>query len=251
MRAELIGFSDASPAAYGACVYGRFGMENGDIEVTLLASKSRVAPIKTEQTIPRLELLGNLVLTRLVKAVCDSLTGEIAFESIYCYTDSKICLAWISAFEKDYKVFVQNRLNEIRKGTAKWLYCPSEHNPADLLTKVRASTSEEDIKLWFDGPEFLRENKAFEELDEHQESEQSMDAAAEEEVVKTTVHACVTEVNIPQIENILNIEGYSDLLKLLRVTAYVRRFADNLRRARNNEERNTSKFLTANEFKES
>ena len=62
---QLHGFSDASERAYAAVVYIRSTYSDGQAEVRLVASKSRVTPIK-RQTIPRLELLGALILARLV-----------------------------------------------------------------------------------------------------------------------------------------------------------------------------------------
>ena len=55
---QLHAFSDASKLAYAAVVYVRTVYENGQIDVRLVASKSRVSPLKS-QSIPRLELLGN------------------------------------------------------------------------------------------------------------------------------------------------------------------------------------------------
>ena len=66
--AELHGFSDASCQNYGACVYMRSITKNGVICVNLVASKSRLAPIK-KTTIPRLELLENILLSKLKSSV--------------------------------------------------------------------------------------------------------------------------------------------------------------------------------------
>jgi hypothetical protein len=55
------GFSDASRQAYAAVVYLRSVDGEGGVKVSLVASKSRVAPTK-QQSIPRLELLGAVIL---------------------------------------------------------------------------------------------------------------------------------------------------------------------------------------------
>ena len=240
---DLIGFSDASPSAYGACVYVRIEKEDGSIDVSLVASKSRVAPIKNKQTIPRLELLGNLVLSRLITAVLKGFENLMIFNSIRCYTDSKICLAWLASYDKQYKIFVQNRVNEIRRSEAKnWLYCPSEQNPADLLTKIR-SISKENKELWFSGPNFLRDAPngilPQDECSDLPESE-------EEEIVEsvTSIASQQTEINL--IENVIDINRYSNLLKLYRVTAYVKRFINNVK----GKSINMNKYLSAKEIKD-
>ena len=69
---ELHGFSDASAQPYGAVVYLRTVYEDGGISSTITASKTRIAPVKT-QIIPRLELLAALILTRLVSTMKKSL----------------------------------------------------------------------------------------------------------------------------------------------------------------------------------
>ena len=62
---ELYGFTDAVKSGFGACVYVRSFCRSGKVNVRLLTAKSWVALLKTE-TIPRLELLGNLLLLRLI-----------------------------------------------------------------------------------------------------------------------------------------------------------------------------------------
>ena len=62
----------------------------------------------------------------------------VNFDEIYLWTDSKVTLSWIKAIDKEFKTFVGNRLREIRNNAdiENWCYCPSEFNPADLLTHV-------------------------------------------------------------------------------------------------------------------
>ena len=70
---ELHGFSDASLQACGAVIYSRSLSKSSNITTNLIASRSRVAPIKPT-AIPRLKLLGNLLLARLMKNVKKSLS---------------------------------------------------------------------------------------------------------------------------------------------------------------------------------
>ena len=59
-----------------------------------VVSKTRVAP-KVTQTIPRLELIGALLLARLMNTVTLSLREEITLQQSVCYCDSKVALYWI------------------------------------------------------------------------------------------------------------------------------------------------------------
>ena len=119
MKTEIVGFSDASPKAYGCVLYFRFTKMSGEVKMTLVTSKSRVAPIeksgKKKCTLPRCELLGNLCLGELVGSVHRALEKEMTFQEHYCFSDSQIALAWIRAPSKEFKTFVQNRVIPSRK----------------------------------------------------------------------------------------------------------------------------------------
>ena len=128
VNVQLHGFSDASERAYATVVYVRSTYNDGQFEVRLVVSKTRVAPIK-RQTIPRLELLGALILARLANKL-KSLGTEIL---IVLWTDSMTTLCWIKN-ERIWKQYVAQRVNEICHLTAKELgrHCPGEVNPADI-----------------------------------------------------------------------------------------------------------------------
>lgn len=64
-KVTIHGFCDASQKALGACLYLHSVTPNGHVQVHLLTSKSRVAPMKAT-TIPRLELSGALLLAELL-----------------------------------------------------------------------------------------------------------------------------------------------------------------------------------------
>ena len=122
---QLIGFSDAPQLAYGCCIYFKFIYSSGKVKVSFVTSKSRIVPLKKHITIPRLELLGNVPLCRLVKSVIGAVKMELEIKNVFCFTDSQVALAWIRNEDKEKKQFVQNRVNEIRRNVPpiNWCYC--------------------------------------------------------------------------------------------------------------------------------
>lgn len=85
---KLIGFCDASIRAYAAVVY----LQDQNQGCSFIPSKTRVAPAQA-QTIPRLELLGALLLSRLMLSIKESLSSIVS--ECKCFTDSSIVLHWI------------------------------------------------------------------------------------------------------------------------------------------------------------
>ena len=108
---NLVGFCDASKRAYAAVVYLKMRLAD-KCGVQFVVSRTRVAPLN-KQTIPRLELLAALLLSRLLSSVASALGPELVLGEPVCYTDSKIALFWIRRYEKEWRQFVQNRVNEI------------------------------------------------------------------------------------------------------------------------------------------
>ena len=154
---ELHGFSDASMKAYGSCVYIVYRLKTGGIVVSLVAAKTKVAPI-TGQTIPKLELSAAFILARLISNVKEAIETNIEVRDIICWSDSQIVLFWILRTEKMHKPFVQNRVAEIRETISpqQWRYCPTEENPADLASRGILGSKLKGLKLWWEGPAFLK-----------------------------------------------------------------------------------------------
>ena len=148
---ELHGFSDASNRAYAGVVYIRSLYEDGGVDVRLVTSKTRVAPLK-RQTIPCLELLGALILARLINSL-DLTEGNV--KTIY-WTDLTTALCWIRN-EKPWKQYVQHRVDEIRRLTSKndLRHCPGKQNPADLPSRGTSAKDLTNNAIWWNGPEFL------------------------------------------------------------------------------------------------
>ena len=61
---------------------------------------------------------------------------------------------WIKGINDEFKVFVENRVIEIRKNVAPklWRYCNTKENPAGLITRDGSSINN---NLWWHGPLFL------------------------------------------------------------------------------------------------
>jgi hypothetical protein len=153
-KVGLHGFSDASQIAYAAVVYWKSVYDDGHVEVRLVASKTKVAPLK-RQTIPRLELLGATLLARLINTVHNCLPTNQDIE-IYNSTDSKAVLCWITN-EKPWNQYVQHRVQEIRQLTPKasWGFCPGSQNPVDLPSRGIKACDLVRSSVWWSGPEYL------------------------------------------------------------------------------------------------
>ena len=121
---QLLGFCDASNAAYAAVVY-IVEISEDQRTPSFVVSKTRVSPLKV-QTIYCLELLLALLLARLITNVIESLTPRYKLLALMCFTDSQVTLFWIRGIDKDWKPFVQNRVGEIRRLVAvqRWSHCP-------------------------------------------------------------------------------------------------------------------------------
>ncbi|XP_024875147.1 uncharacterized protein LOC112456681 [Temnothorax curvispinosus] len=93
IRCELHGFADASTSAYAVVVYLKVETLSGRIVISLLTSKSKLAPVKPV-TVPRLELLAAVLLARLIQFVRRSIV--LKNSDCFCWIDAKIVLAWLS-----------------------------------------------------------------------------------------------------------------------------------------------------------
>ena len=90
---QLHGFCDASEKAYAAVIYLRTVYTERSVELCLVGSKTRIAPIKG-QTIPRLELLGAVILAQLMDSVHTALKSQL-LDRLFYWTDSYTVLCWI------------------------------------------------------------------------------------------------------------------------------------------------------------
>ncbi|XP_029155164.1 uncharacterized protein LOC114928246 [Nylanderia fulva] len=218
VHCELHGFSDASNAAYAAAVYMRIISLSGEINVNLLMSKSKVAPVKT-LSIPRLELSAALLMARLIEFVRNSL--HIPDVPCYCWTDSTIVLAWVNQHPSRWKTFVSNRVSQIqtRIPSAKWRHISTHENPADCASRGISGHSLASHTLWWRGPEWL--------LMPSSEWPTQTDPLVHETELDQKSH--VLSHLMRSVEPWDLASRYSSWTKLIRITAYVMRYIHRLR----------------------
>lgn len=156
-RTQVHIFTDASMKAYGAAVYVRV-LTNKGWEANLLCAKSRIAPIKLV-TIPRLELCAVEQISDIMRKLKKiPIVGDAP---VFVWTDSTIVLHWLRKPVNELKVFVANRVSRIL-GTISLeqiRHIPSEQNPADLISRGMRASNLLASALWWQGPEFLREEQ--------------------------------------------------------------------------------------------
>lgn len=115
------------------------------------------APLKT-LTIPRLELLSAVLLAQLMSNITDSLSTRIDLKEPKCFTDSQVALFWIKGTGRDWKPFVQNRVNEIRIRILEecWDHCLGKENPADIPSRGLTPLAFSVDQVWKHRPEWLK-----------------------------------------------------------------------------------------------
>ncbi|XP_003737520.1 uncharacterized protein LOC100902812, partial [Galendromus occidentalis] len=157
-RTELHAFCDASLAAYGVVVYIREVSDQEGPKSHWLAAKARVAPLRAEFTIHRLELISAVLAARLVQRVREYFNYH--FDSIFFWSDNSPTLHWIRDAPSRWKPFVANRIREIQSlsDPSAWNYVASADNPADLLSRGVSVTEGEAMDMWLRGPPWLSRN---------------------------------------------------------------------------------------------
>ncbi|XP_046964536.1 uncharacterized protein LOC124533355 [Vanessa cardui] len=159
LKVELHGFSDASDIAYSAVIYSRI-ITSTNIKITMIESKTRVAPVK-KISIPRLELCGAVLLAKLIKRV--KATLNIDSNNVYAWTDATIVLAWLQKPPRHWSTFVANRVTEIINviEKEKWNHVVSHENPADVASRGISPLDLPNHYLWWNGPSWLHSDKNF------------------------------------------------------------------------------------------
>ena len=185
-------------------------------------------------------------------------------DKFYLWTDSTIVFCWIRNTHKEYKTFVHNRVCEIRNLSkfGVWKLIP------DIISKGCAPNFLVSNSLWFNGPEFLNlpeihwpQLSPGNKFSEDPEEKTVNDNARIKSIVN---HVTVSRdqiinenkndnidiqdnnvsvnnsrlIRVMDLNKIIDIHRYNTLNKLVRVTAWVRRFIRNMKKKK--EEKKTS-----------
>ncbi|XP_073963144.1 uncharacterized protein [Choristoneura fumiferana] len=153
-RVTIHGYCDASNYAYGAVAYLRVQTPDGEYKTFLLAAKTRVAPVKP-MTVPRLELCGAVLLSKLLKQI--SVATRIPTSQIFAWTDSMIVLAWLHGDPTRWQTFVRNRVVTIKDFIPnRWYHVRSMENPADIASRGMSLDELKKCNIWWHGPQWLK-----------------------------------------------------------------------------------------------
>ena len=198
-------FVDASKVAYGAVSYLRMEHLDGRIDVNIIASKTRVAPL-TPVSIPRLELLAAVLGLLLTSAITEALGLPISMVRFWC--DSMNVLLWIRGRGRQFRPFVANRVGLIQGFT----------NRGCRAAQLIAS------ELWWQGPKFLQKSEK-----DWVVKKVVKETAADYKIEKVLI--CLWQPTVMSNDSMwrLNPTRWSSWQRLIHTLAWVLRFIHNCR----------------------
>ena len=155
---------------------------------------------------------------------------EVVVSKTVCWSDSLVTLFWIKRADKICKVWVENRVRKIREkvDSSSWRHISGELNPADIATReYRLKVLPQ---LWFHGPEFLKSPNEKWPVFETAPVTTPPEAGFEELRTNLTVNDLpMTKSNEFGIGKIIYCKRFSNLKKLLIVSAHALRFVRNMK----------------------
>ena len=109
---------------------------------------------------PTFRINGSNLRKRLALSIAEVLSTDR--ELITFWTDSTSVIWWIRGYSRQFKPFIANRIGEIQTSTnpEKWRYVPTKENPADYLTRGTTLIELSQLKVWWEGPTFLSDDKS-------------------------------------------------------------------------------------------
>lgn len=219
---QLHGYSDASDAGFCATVFLRVQGNDDQVHTYLLIAKSRVAPLK-RVSLPRLELCGAHLLSKLLQYCVKKLCTHLKFDEVYAWCDSTIVLSWIQTPAYRLKTYVANRVAEIQDVSTpiNWRHIASEDNPADCGSRGLSPSHLISHPLWWTGPSWLKTpSTCWPSSTFIPSPETSLPDV--KPILPTALHSAETKSSEL-------LSRFSSWTKLTHVVAYIHRFVNNCR----------------------
>ncbi|XP_063839096.1 uncharacterized protein LOC135088143 [Ostrinia nubilalis] len=234
-RIELHGFCDASKKAYACVIYCKIIKPNNESSVTLVAGKTKLVPLNKTTSLPRLELCGAVLLSKLTNKVKECLSNHLI--TVYGWVDSMVVLGWLNGDADRWKPFVANRVKQVVSSMdpSCWQYIKSEENPADCASRGLTPSQLKDHSLWWQGPTWLKSINTYKPKDEEKQSYITNQDLKQTKQVNVTQISTGSEI----IEQML--EKQSSLTKATRILAWILRLKSKEQK---------QKYLTSKELRE-
>ena len=139
---------------YGTVVYLQCVYNDATTTSRLIASKSKVAPLKP-MTVPRLELMGAVLGLRVTQHLV--LVLGLPMQTVTFYSDSMDVLWWVRGHVRSFRPFISNRIGDIHMGTepSQWQHVATGKNPADLCKRGATPDELRGDSLWWQRPKWL------------------------------------------------------------------------------------------------
>uniref|UniRef100_A0A146L3Y2 Integrase catalytic domain-containing protein n=1 Tax=Lygus hesperus TaxID=30085 RepID=A0A146L3Y2_LYGHE len=220
---HVVGFSDASLRGYAAVLYLRVFTPGCGWQVSLLNSKSRLAPIKA-MSVPRLELSGAVLLAQLYAAnqpFFQSLPASIHKPTFH--TDSSIVLGWLNTPTFKLHTFVANRVARVQElaKDCSWRHVNTEENPCDIASRGILPSQLISDELWWKGPNWLTQSQ------DNWPSPSFSVSTELPELKPTSTTALITSYS--ETPWIAWMKLHSSFMRILRVVAWVKRWVYNVK----------------------
>ncbi|KAL4153798.1 hypothetical protein QTP88_001631 [Uroleucon formosanum] len=216
----LLGFCDASQRGYAAVVYLRIVDVPVGNSVFLVGTKTKLASTKS-MTIPRLELNAALLLARWLNRIRGILAAQLNIVDIRAWSDSMIVLSWLKVPHESVKVYVSNRVNQVRTllPDCRWQHIDSGNNPADCASRGVMPAVLSQLDLYWRGPQI-----AYDDPSVWDDSRPSLPLC---ELPELRLASCAALVDDVPNEWFTRFSNYD---RMLRVVAFMRRFVALCRR---------------------
>ena len=213
-------FRDSSILGTCAVAYAVVFQPNGT-QQDIIASKSRLA--KQKLSIPRLELVATHVAANLADNIKIAFTN-LNIRNVFDWTDSTVVLHWLEK-NGNHNQFENNRVNKIKdKDYITWTQVPTNENPVDIPSM--GVYGNQIPSLWWNGPTWLQNRDQWS-LQPIIKANKNTEKEAKK--IKTVLAAKIKLFEADKFDILL--EKYS-LWKFLRITSWVSRFINNVRRTK-------------------